>query len=90
MSLGMCCFCDFFQLTGHVVDALDDIYLRLDDELDSDSGSSGGLDALNVISGMFLNSNTVHFFIMHGPIMHNFDNASPSDGSRCGTREICM
>ncbi|KAG1804025.1 hypothetical protein EV424DRAFT_1433183, partial [Suillus variegatus] len=31
------------------LDALDDIYLGLDDELDSDSGSSGGLDSLNVI-----------------------------------------
>ncbi|KAG2057536.1 hypothetical protein BDR06DRAFT_969318 [Suillus hirtellus] len=31
------------------LDPLDDIYLGLDDELDSDSGSSGGLDVLNVI-----------------------------------------
>ncbi|KAG1821526.1 hypothetical protein EV424DRAFT_1644313 [Suillus variegatus] len=31
------------------LDALDDIYLGPDDELDSDSGSSGGLDSLNVI-----------------------------------------
>ncbi|KAG1875991.1 hypothetical protein C8R48DRAFT_669219 [Suillus tomentosus] len=31
------------------LDALDDIYLGLDDELDSDSGASGSLDALNVI-----------------------------------------
>ncbi|KAG2094672.1 uncharacterized protein F5147DRAFT_657144, partial [Suillus discolor] len=31
------------------LDPLDDIYLGPDDELDSDSGSSGGLDLLNVI-----------------------------------------
>ncbi|KAG1866345.1 hypothetical protein C8R48DRAFT_772443 [Suillus tomentosus] len=31
------------------LDPLDDIYLGLDNELDSDSGPSGGLDALNVI-----------------------------------------
>ncbi|KAG1788847.1 uncharacterized protein HD556DRAFT_1311767 [Suillus plorans] len=31
------------------LDALDDIYLGPDDELDSNSGSSGGSDALNVI-----------------------------------------
>ncbi|KAG1879700.1 hypothetical protein C8R48DRAFT_686760 [Suillus tomentosus] len=31
------------------LDPLDDIYLGPDDELDSDSGSSGGLDVLNVI-----------------------------------------
>jgi hypothetical protein len=67
MSLGMCCFCDFFQLTGHVLDALDDIYLGPDGELDSDSGSSGGPDALNATSGMFLNSN-VH--ILHVQIHH--------------------
>ncbi|KAG1787108.1 uncharacterized protein HD556DRAFT_1449168 [Suillus plorans] len=39
------------------LDPLDDIYLGPDDELDSDSGSSGGLDSLNAIPGMFLNSN---------------------------------
>ncbi|KAG2061130.1 hypothetical protein BDR06DRAFT_1002303 [Suillus hirtellus] len=32
------------------LDPLDDIYLGLDDELDSDSGLSSGLDVLNVIS----------------------------------------
>ncbi|KAG1798549.1 uncharacterized protein HD556DRAFT_1440255 [Suillus plorans] len=31
------------------LDPLDDIYLGPDDELDSDSGSSGGLDSLNAI-----------------------------------------
>ncbi|KAG1786176.1 uncharacterized protein HD556DRAFT_1539711 [Suillus plorans] len=49
------------------LDPLDDIYLGPDDELDSDSGSSGGLDSLNAIPGMFLNSN-VH--ILHVQIHH--------------------
>jgi hypothetical protein len=57
MSLGVCCFCFFIQLTGHTVDSLDEIYLGPDDELDTDSESSAGPDVLDEIPGMYLNSN---------------------------------
>jgi hypothetical protein len=58
MSLGMFSLCCIIQLTGHAADSLDDIYLGPDKELDSDSGSSAGLDVLDEIPGMYLNSNT--------------------------------
>ena len=64
MSLGMCCFSNIIQLTRHVSDELDPIYLGPDDELDSDSGSSSGRDVLNAIPGMFLHSN-VHILHVH-------------------------
>ncbi|KAG1873172.1 hypothetical protein F4604DRAFT_1925668 [Suillus subluteus] len=37
------------ELTGHVSDSLDHVYLGPDEELDSDSGSSRGLDVLDAI-----------------------------------------